>query len=183
MFNPRWPQTCTTCWPTTDTSWTVAASSRWRGRGRWPPTSSPAAPRVVNDAWTDRRVHSHCVDETECSAWRRARFRHSGMGMGDEANREGSTRWLSLRCTHVGRWSRPEALSRAVQEITKPSCLRMEVAMLVLNSNSTSISSGAFIYFCDENKTVLFFGGKKCMQGNLKEKNNQRTNNWFGSHW
>lgn len=117
MSNPRWPQTCTTCWPTMDTNWTVAALSRWRGRGRWPPTSSPAAPRVVND-WPEE--NSHCIDETERSACHRAIQTHRGQ---DEADREESKRWRSLRCTHVGRCSCLQAFSRAAQEITQPSCL------------------------------------------------------------
>lgn len=41
----RWPRTFTTCWTAMDTSWTVEVSSRWRGRAKWPLTSSPAALR------------------------------------------------------------------------------------------------------------------------------------------
>lgn len=52
----RWPRTCTTCWQTTDTSWNVEVLSKWRGRERWPLTSSPAAPQVANERPFDRRV-------------------------------------------------------------------------------------------------------------------------------
>lgn len=44
----RWLQTCTTCWSTMATSWTVEESSKWRGRGRWPLTSSPVVLQAVN---------------------------------------------------------------------------------------------------------------------------------------
>lgn len=42
----RWPQTFTTCLTAMDTSWTAAVLSRWRGRARWPLTSSPVALRA-----------------------------------------------------------------------------------------------------------------------------------------
>lgn len=42
----RWPRIFTTYWSTMDTSWTVEVWSRWKGRVRWPLTSSPAALRA-----------------------------------------------------------------------------------------------------------------------------------------
>lgn len=39
----RSPQTCIMCWPVGATSWSAVVWSRWRARGRWPPTSSTAA--------------------------------------------------------------------------------------------------------------------------------------------
>lgn len=76
MSSPRWPPTCTMCWPTTDTSWTVEVLSRWKGRGRWPPTSSPVARRVVNDRgslttrWLPLHWNGKDCRETERSAHR-----------------------------------------------------------------------------------------------------------------
>lgn len=52
----RWPRTYTTCWSTKGTSWTVEVLSRWRGRGKWPLTSSPAVPRAVNNGEAARSV-------------------------------------------------------------------------------------------------------------------------------
>lgn len=159
MSSLRWLQTCTTCWPTMDTSWNVEVSSRWRGRERWPLTSSPAAPQVVNERPFDRRVtptpliRQRLQRETE-SGQLEAWCKHSG-----DSRRPAETR---LYVAQMHKWRVLFVLGgccfspQAAREIMKPSCLRTEVTMLVFMSNSTSISSGVIIYFfVEKNKTVL----------------------------
>lgn len=152
----RWPQTYTTCWSTTDTSWTVEVLSRWRGRERWPLTSSPAVPWAVNESGRPQSG-SHCTDrtetstETEWSTWRWAlKQSANALGTGDGRQRRAQpVRLLSRNQMHTCRtlFMFEGFFPQAAREIMKPSCLRTEVAMLVFMSNSTSISSGVVIYF------------------------------------
>lgn len=148
----RWPRTYTTCWSTTVTSWTVGVLSRWRGRGRWPLTSSPAVPRAVNTRPADRSVTPTARTQTAERLSGQLGHEHRGAmrntrGTEDGQQRRGRPVCMLSRCTHVGRCSWLKDFSQAAREITKPSCLRTEVAMLVFMSNSTSISSGVIIYF------------------------------------
>lgn len=156
----RWPQICTTCWSTMDTSWTVEVWSRWRGKERWPLTSSPVAPRAVNDSPAGRRMTPAALirqrlqrDWVVSSAMSaEARCKHTG-----DKRRSTETESVCchvLRCTHVGRSSLKAFFPQAAREIMKPSCLRSEVAMLVFMSNSASISSGV-IYFHEKQNNVL----------------------------
>lgn len=129
----RWPQTFTTCWTAMDTSWTVAVSSRWRGKARWPLTSSPAALRLGSVCvWVGApqqrlqrhpRVSTHLSSEALCKR--------------EQMTADAHKQCLSA-CCRVATATQVEFVQvqrlfpppHAAGKITKPSCLRMEVAMI-----------------------------------------------------
>lgn len=195
----RWPRTCTTCWSTTDTSWTVAVLLRWRGRGRWPLTSSPVAPRAVN---TERgsSVTPTALTQQRTAETLRGQFGNERRStvwwtqQGQEETGLQSPAWpaymMSQTQTHTCR-----TLSRLFPKLLKrswsPVALERKCYACVM-SNSMSISSGVYLFLCRWifvknlwiSKTCYL---KKICKDEMKDDNDQRTNvscethKWFFS--
>lgn len=118
-------------------------------------------------AWHPLQRQDRDCRQTECSARRLAqRCSANTLGTGDGRQRRV---WpvCMLSCTqmHTRRMSSTtyEGFFEAAREITKPSCLRTEVTMLVFMSNSTSISSGVVIYF----SCIWIFGDDLVQKRNM----------------